>query len=501
MSGPFDAIAGLLAKLPFADRFEGARAVSRRELISNLKSIRMIVITALMGLAIVGGSFGITGAASSGGANTANVFFAHPVLPFNNGTYSIEVFAADAYGRPHHPFTVVLADLVFSTEGGGGFGPPGSGGGGVSYKPIAEAQTDAAGWARFDGLRAVAYGLGINNSRTEQFEIIDFFTMAPAPGNDFHIALHQFDLGQNGSNGHIVMQAAAFDGTPMGGAQVRVDGVGVGALDAQGYGHFIIGPGASRNITVQSASLSAFEVVAVREPNPTAIQRGPDFILYIVAAALIPVFVPIATIAIAHDAIAREKANGSIDFILSRPATRKGLLLGKLIGSTGALLVPVYITILLGAMVIGGVSGQAFSWSFLAAIYLAVTIYVASYSLLLLMLSTLAKTTGTAIMFGVLLWVLYNLLWNLVVFLVTSAAGLSVASPDYAAVQAYIGLFNLNDLYSQVVGSAYPGAFAAVLGGSGGEILPSWAPLAAALAWLVGLFVVALQVFERKVAE
>jgi ABC-type transport system involved in multi-copper enzyme maturation permease subunit len=494
LTAGFDPLWNAIAKLPFADRFEGARAVARREFGMNLKSFRMIVVALLMGVAIVGGSAGISAFAGGGSVDTANVFFAHPVSPpAVNGTYSLAVFASDVFGAPHTDYVVVLAVEDTSDALTRGPGQP-------NYKPIANATTDASGFVRFDSLSARLYLIG-HRGRNGGF-------LAGSPANPafgelgapFSLALGQYDLDQNGSNGHLTLHATQWDGTPLAGATVLREGTAIASLDAHGFTKVVLPPGA-QNISVTLGNESLVRRVAVREPAPTALEQGTDFIMLLVASAFVPFIVPIATIAVAHDAIAREKANGSIDFILSRPATRRGMLLGKFLGSTAALLVPVYVTLLLGALLIGALSGSAVTGSFLGAIFMAVTIYVASFALLLLILSTLAKTTGTAIMFGVLLWMVYNVLWNVVTFLVTRAAGLSPASPGYANFVAYTGLFNLNDLYSAVVTAAYPGTSALANAATGSGVLPSWAPLAAAIVWLAVLFFAALEVFERKAAE
>ena len=495
MKDPIDTIAGLLSKLPFASRFEGARAVARRELVSNLRSVRMIVITALLGLAIVGGSAGISALTAGGqGPDLNNVFFVHvnqPAAP--NGTHALTVFVSDVYGRPHAAYHVELAEIQFNSAGG----PRGPA---LTATVIGAADTGASGFVSFEGLGAHNYGLGYTRARDNSFVLLQTVDPSRTDPSDFSLSLEQYDLGQNGSNGHLILHAVRFDGTPLGGARVLSNGTQEGSLDAHGYGHVVLGPG-DHSVVVTAGNLSVTSQVSVSEPRDTAVEQGPNFILYIVAIGFVPFIVPIAVIAIAHDAVARERANGSIDFVLSRPATRRGVLLGKFLGSSIALLIPVYVMLLLGAMAIGAIAGQAFSWSFLGAIYLSVTLYVASYSLLLLLLSTLAKTTGTAIMFGILLWVLYNILWGVIVFLVTAGAGMDPSSPGYASVTAYTGLFNLNELYTAVVTASYPGIGSNPFVIAGAEILPSWGPLAASLAWLLGLFWVAMEVFDRKVAE
>jgi ABC-type transport system involved in multi-copper enzyme maturation permease subunit len=121
--------------------------------------------------------------------------------------------------------------------------------------------------------------------------------------------------------------------------------------------------------------------------------------------------------------------------------------------------------------------------------------------LLLLILSTLAKSTGTAIMFGVMLWLLYNFFWGVVLLLVTWAAGLSPADRGYYDLTILSGLLNLNDLYVALLAISYPGNASNPFTFQGEELLPTWAPGAAYAVWLAVLFLVALWVFNRRAAE
>lgn len=490
---------GAAARLPFADRFAGARAVARREVVANLLSLRLLVVGLLLGLAIVGGSVGISATFSmmadfSGGQDPNYVFFPHAFETNASGNFSFGavVFSSDAWGRPHAGFEVQLATMDM---GPGGPRP----GAGPAYQIVARSTTDADGFARFSNLTAGLYSVGYTPA-TGGFQAADTLYFDAFGAMPVSVAMRQFDLGQNGSNGDVLLHVAASGGTPLAGAEVLVNGSASATTDARGYAHLQLPPG-SYNVTVRSGSNELTLFTYVSEAGPSPFDLGPDFILYAVATGFVPFIVPIATIAVAHDAIARERANGSIDFILSRPATRKGVLLGKFIGSTTALLVPVFATVTLGALAIGAISGSPVTGAFLGAILVAVTLYVASYTLLLLILSTLAKTTGTAIMFGVLLWVLYNVMWNIVVYFVTYLAGLSPSDPAYYSTQATIGLFNLNSLYSALVGTAYPGGGANPFEPTGVEVIPAWAPGLASVVWLVGLLALALYVFERRAAE
>ena len=482
-----------LARLPFADRFTGVRAVARREVWANLKSLRMIVIAALMGLAIIGGAWGLTAFSGIGNSeDTATVFYVHPAsTPGNNSTSEIVVFVADAWGVPHADFAVTLS--AYRDETGGPRPGP------SVILEVATLRTNSDGFVRFSGLEPGLYALGYKTSTTTSNQLDTVGLGFPEPWS-FSLSERSFDLGRNGSRADWVYHATDALGAPLAGADILVEGVPTAVLDAHGFGRLTLPPG-EHNITVRSGNLTRDTFAFVNEPNPSGVELGPDVILYAVSTLFIPFFVPIAAIALAHDAIARERAQGSLDFILSRPATRYGVITGKFVGVVAALLVPVFATLLVGAAVISTMSGKPVSLGFLGGILFAVSLYVASYTLIVLILSTVAKSTGTAIMFGVLLWVLYNIMWGVVVALVGFAIGVGYEDQGYQRYLAYTSMFNLNSLYGGVVASAYPLGGANPFTSGGVEILPVWAPLAASLVWLVALFALALWVFDRKAAE
>ena len=107
----------------------------------------------------------------------------------------------------------------------------------------------------------------------------------------------------------------------------------------------------------------------------------------------------------------------------------------------------------------------------------------------------MAKTSGTAILFGVLAWLLFNVLYNVL----TLVVGLLIADPAARfQFQLYAGLGNPSAIYQQLVLLYAPLELTGFFGGTaiGGDVLG-----AAAAIWLVILLVLALWVFEKKAAS
>ena len=178
-----------------------------------------------------------------------------------------------------------------------------------------------------------------------------------------------------------------------------------------------------------------------------------------------------AILVITFDAVSKEKVQGTLDLLLSRPVSRTGVLIGKFLGAFGAVAFPLT-AVNLGAIgVLSATSGESPTGSFAAAFLGYSLVLVAMYVLLQLIVSSVAETSGNTVLFGVLVWLLFNVLYNVLTLMI------SLAIPDDAA----------QFQFSQYSGLGSPSAIY-VLG-------------AAAVAWLVGLFALALWTFHWKAAE
>jgi hypothetical protein len=97
-------------------------------------------------------------------------------------------------------------------------------------------------------------------------------------------------------------------------------------------------------------------------------------------------------------------------------------------------------------------------------------------------------------LFGVLVWLLFNILFSVVTFVLGA-----ILFPDPAALfqfQLYAGLGNPSSIYQQLVFLYAPEGF----GFFGGTTLSAGVLGAAAAAWVTMLMVLALWTFQKKAA-
>lgn len=221
---------------------------------------------------------------------------------------------------------------------------------------------------------------------------------------------------------------------------------------------------------------------------------GPDLAVFFIIS-FINLIVPIFAIVVAFDAVSKERVQGTMDLLLSRPVTKTGVLLGKFFGAFGVVAFPVTLVLLAGLGILSAKAGSAPSGAFAATFIGMTLLLIAYYVLLQLIFSSLAKTSGTAVLFGVLVWLLFTLLYGVITLVLGFALFPSQASRNEFNRWSTLG--NPGAIAANLMYVAAPASIQAFLQDS---ILDSAVAVAGAAVWFVVLLVVALWVFERKAA-
>ncbi len=452
--------------------FRGMPLVARQEFLANLKSIRLIIMVLILALAVVGGSYGLSGGTGGAGLDPVTVW-GHPALEANTTRLAV-AFVSDPFGAP-----LVGRAVEFANESG----IPGE-----ASTVLGTVQTDADGFARL----AVGNATFIRMTTTQgQFQAVDRVAFYLPPSN-FTFRLATFDYNEDGIYNDVGVHVLDRSGGPVP-ASLYVNGTFVKTVDSVGYGRLDLPVGLS-NVTIEVAGERAEQTIPVGE-NPFGSLFGtPDATLYILSAFFLYLIVPIFAIVVTFDAVSKERVQGTLDLLLSRPVSRTGVLLGKFFGSFAAVAFPITAVNAIGIGVITATSGKSPSGGFVAAFFLLTLLLAAFYVLLQLIFSTLAKTSGTAVLFGVLVWLLFNILYSVIVFIGGSLIGDPAARFQF---QTYAGLGNPSSIYQQLVALYAPSGF---FGFGGGSVLGADVLVPAAVAWLAALLILALWVFERKAA-
>ena len=468
------------------DWFRGSLIVARRDLFANAKSVKLVVISALMLLIMVAAAFGISGLGSILGPGIQNeyVLWLSPAYdPANLTPPGIVAWVSDAFGHPREGVDVAL---------------------GEPWDPFGEANvfveretkiTNGTGWVAFAGL---APGFWPVEMRVENFVPTNTVRiLVIPPTSNLTAAWRQFDLLQDGSLRDAALHLVDKGGAPLGGAEVRVNGTLRGTTDGNGF--FTVRLDVGRwTLNATYAGESTTSPITVYEPRVVLpIFSGPDNILFFLAYGFMGLFGPMLAIAMSYDALAKERLQGSLELLLVRPASRTGLAVGKFLGTFISVGLPVFGVCLAGLAAISGVTGKwpdagfalTFLWSTLGLL--------ATYILIMQIFSTFVKSPGTAILSAIMVWLIFNLIWNVVVLVVQAAFAIQGGTEAAFLLSAVSALFNPTGVYQLVLSGALPPSISS--GSAGGYGLPDWSGPVAMLLWVAALLVLAVLLFRKKV--
>jgi len=124
---------------------------------------------------------------------------------------------------------------------------------------------------------------------------------------------------------------------------------------------------------------------------------------------------------------------------------------------------------------------------------------IAVYVLIMQIFSTLAKSAGTAILSALVVWILFNIVWNLVFIAVETALHVEGGTPAAFTLSTLTVLFNPNGVYQLMVTTFAPASSLGLFGTTGGGSLPDWTGPLAMLLWIVVLLAIAVTVFRKRI--
>ena len=464
--------------------FKGALVVARRDLLANMKSVKVVVLSALMLMIMVGAAFGISGLSPTGPSPT-NEYVMWPFAAYGADNTSI----AGAAVRVTNYAGVAKAGVPVSV--GEPFNPADPG---ATFRIRATNTTDAAGWTAFSGLGP---GLWPVQLKVGQYTFGNSVFIGLARPNDTFVLLQtQFDVIGDGALRDIGLEAALPDGRPLGSLGVSIDGTVRGTTDGWGFFGIRLDVGIYfLNVTYAGQTETRFIVVH----EPTALlpfQLGPDFVLFFVAYSLMGIFAPIVAIALSYDALSKERAQGSLELLLVRPASRSGLAVGKFLGTFLSVGLPV-LGVAVGALVgIAGVTGKWPDAVFDIAFLLGTLGLIAMYVLIMQVFSTVAKSSGTAILSAILVWLVFNLLWNLVYVIVSAVLNIEGGTQAAFNLSTVMLLFNPTGVFQLTLAAYLPSSLA---GAGGSYQIPDWSGPVAMLVWIAALLALAVLAFKKKI--
>jgi Cu-processing system permease protein len=233
-------------------------------------------------------------------------------------------------------------------------------------------------------------------------------------------------------------------------------------------------------------------------------QKTPDNVLASTALFIVVAIGPLLAVILSFDSITKEKAGKSLDLLLCRPLSRRAVAFGKFFGVITALALPVISITLLDILCISSLMNWRLPSLTMFIGFIAFTILLMStYALLQLTISTIAKTSGTAILAGGGLWLFFNFLWSLVIYIAYIVRGSTQQSPiddPLSTLFFLIARGEFNDIMLFNPGGVFGGAYNLgidTLTGSVPANIPACPLLLAIIMWFVLSLIVAIEVFNR----
>lgn len=206
-----------------------------------------------------------------------------------------------------------------------------------------------------------------------------------------------------------------------------------------------------------------------------ALSQGPTVILLLVSE-FIGFIGPIIALAVSFDVIVRERVQNSLALLLSRPVSRGAIVLGKFVGVFGALAVPVIVVNLAAVGLSIVLSGKGIGLDQAAGFLVLTMVFLATYIAIGELISSLTRTTTTAILAGIGIWFFFWLFIAIIQAILNSDL---------------VSLFNPVTAYGKILES--------LLGGfETGLIIPLWGYYLLAVAWLVAPLAGAVAVFSWR---
>ncbi|MEW6070365.1 MAG: ABC transporter permease subunit [Candidatus Thermoplasmatota archaeon] len=220
-------------------------------------------------------------------------------------------------------------------------------------------------------------------------------------------------------------------------------------------------------------------------------QRNPDTILYL-SGMFVALVGTVFAIVLSFDSVAKERIQHSIEFLICRPITKSNIIIGKFLGVLTALAIPVTAISLFAMLAIWRAIGLFPSFKMALGFVTLTIILLAIFIAIQLAFSSLAKSLGTAIVFGIGIWFLFaTFFWALVPLSTAYALNIPVESPEYNILRSKIDILSPVGSYDLALG---------ILANSAVGITPTLhysLPFISLILWLVIPLWCSTEIFKR----
>lgn len=204
-------------------------------------------------------------------------------------------------------------------------------------------------------------------------------------------------------------------------------------------------------------------------------------------------FVSITALLLGYRSIAGERESGRIKLLLGLPHSREEVLVGKTVGRTVVLVVPLLGGFLVALAIVGGLFETVDVGTF-SVFVLATVAFALTYVAIGVGISATTGSTTLAAVGAVGFWLVFQLLWSVVpLLLYLVATGFRPPPGPPPSWTSYVDVVSPGSAYTSLVGDLLAGGSPV----QAASAVPTWAPSLVFVAWLVASLSVGYVAFSR----
>ncbi|GAA0224973.1 ABC transporter permease [Haladaptatus pallidirubidus] len=186
-------------------------------------------------------------------------------------------------------------------------------------------------------------------------------------------------------------------------------------------------------------------------------QVSSDAFLGLLGGQVVALLVPLIALVVAYNAIVGERESGTIKLMLSLPHSRQDVVVGKLLGRSGVIAVPILLGMVAAAiaLVVFGINLKIVSYLLFTVLTIALGVTFVS---LAIGISAAASTNRRAMVASVALYVVFTQFWmyaRRVVLVLNDKLSLELETVEVVKYGLFIKYFNPVRAYETLVESLY----------------------------------------------
>ena len=219
------------------------------------------------------------------------------------------------------------------------------------------------------------------------------------------------------------------------------DYVKIGTLNDY-VGKFKIGPQLSKNSILEIQLRKGSKILANGAIFGNNQNQNSLDVIAISAGAIagiLSLLIPLLVILAAYNLYGKDKINGVLDFILSLPITRTMLGLSRYISILLMTFVAIVLSLGFQELLLYIRVNQTFPLSFFIDSVIGLLVGAAALLGISMTLSHLLKSTGSLLAISIVIWIVFGLFWNTIIFIISFAFGIQPFSKDFISllIQSY----------------------------------------------------------------